>query len=52
MQNSRTLGRSNSFMNPGFHRIAMALTIAAVAFGSGDAAEVQPLRLPRHLLRS
>jgi len=24
--------RSNSFMNPGFHRIAMALTIAA-AFG-------------------
>jgi Bacterial Ig-like domain (group 2)/Kelch motif len=30
MQNSRTLGRSNSFMNPGFHRIAMALTIAAV----------------------
>ena len=32
MQNSRTLGRSNSFMNRGFHRIAMALTIAA-AFG-------------------
>ena len=32
MQNSRTLGRTNSFMNPGFHRIAMALTIAA-AFG-------------------
>ncbi len=33
MQNSRTLGRSNLFMNPGFHRIAMALTIAATAFG-------------------
>jgi Bacterial Ig-like domain (group 2) len=33
MQNSRTLGRSNSFMNPGFHRIAMVLTIAAAAFG-------------------
>jgi len=32
MQNSRTLGRTNSFMNPGFHRIAMALTIAS-AFG-------------------
>src|SRR5580658_8971838 len=32
MRNSRTLGRSNSFMNPGFHRIAMALTIAA-SFG-------------------
>lgn len=32
MKNSRTLGRSNSFMTPGFHRIAMALTIAA-AFG-------------------
>jgi Bacterial Ig-like domain (group 2)/Galactose oxidase, central domain/Kelch motif len=29
MQNSQTLGRSNSLMNPGFHRIAMALTIAA-----------------------
>jgi hypothetical protein len=29
MRNSRTLGRSNSFMNPGFHRIATALTIAA-----------------------
>ncbi|MGD0601768.1 MAG: kelch repeat-containing protein [Terriglobales bacterium] len=29
MQNSRTLGRSNSFMNRGFHRIATALTIAA-----------------------
>jgi len=29
MQNSQTLGRSNSFMKPGFHRIAMALTIAA-----------------------
>src|SRR5271163_902223 len=29
MQNSRTLGGSNSFMNPRFHRIAMALTIAA-----------------------
>ncbi len=32
MQNSRTLGRSNLFLKPGFHRIAMALTIAA-AFG-------------------
>ena len=32
MQNSRTLGRSNSFMNLGFQRIAMTLTIAA-AFG-------------------
>jgi len=32
MQNSRTLVRSNSFTNMGFHRIAMALTIAA-AFG-------------------
>jgi Bacterial Ig-like domain (group 2)/Kelch motif/Galactose oxidase, central domain len=32
MQNSRTLGRSNSFMTSGFHRIAMALTLAA-AFG-------------------
>jgi len=29
MQNSRTLGRSNSVMNPGFHRIAMALTMVA-----------------------
>jgi hypothetical protein len=29
MQNSRTLGESKSVMNPGFHRIAMALTIAA-----------------------
>ena len=29
MQNSRTLGQSNSLMNPGFHRIAVALTIAA-----------------------
>jgi Bacterial Ig-like domain (group 2)/Kelch motif/Galactose oxidase, central domain len=29
MQNSQTLGRSNSFMKPGFHRITMALTIAA-----------------------
>jgi Bacterial Ig-like domain (group 2)/Galactose oxidase, central domain/Kelch motif len=28
MENPRTLGRSNSFMKPGFHRIAMALTIA------------------------
>src|SRR4029077_10527340 len=37
MQNSRTLGRSNSFMNPGFHRIARALTIAAflVVWGCG-----------------
>src|ERR1051326_6804128 len=33
MQNSQTLGRSNLFMNPGFHRITMALTIAA-AFGA------------------
>lgn len=33
MQNSRTLGRSNSLMNPGFHRIATVLTIAAAAFG-------------------
>jgi hypothetical protein len=33
MQNSRTLGRSNSLMNPGFHRIATALTMAAAAFG-------------------
>ena len=33
MQNSRPLGRSNSFMNPGFYRIATALTIAAAAFG-------------------
>jgi len=32
MQNSRTPGRSNSFMKVGFHRIAMALTITA-AFG-------------------
>ena len=32
MQDSQTLGRSNSFTNPGFHRIATALTIAA-AFG-------------------
>ena len=32
MQDSRTLGRSNSFMNSGFHRIATALVIAA-AFG-------------------
>jgi hypothetical protein len=32
MQNSRTRGRSNSFMNSGFRRIAMALAIAA-AFG-------------------
>ena len=32
MQNSRTLGQTDAFMNPGFHRIAMALTIAA-AFG-------------------
>ena len=47
MQDSRTLGRSNSFMNPGFHRIAMALTIAPRHSGSGDAAEVQPLRLLR-----
>ena len=29
MQNSRTLGRPNPFMKPRFHRIAMALTIAA-----------------------
>jgi|HubBroStandDraft_6_1064221.scaffolds.fasta_scaffold130628_2 hypothetical protein len=29
MQNSRTLGRSNSFPNHGFHRIATALTVAA-----------------------
>lgn len=32
MQNSRTLGRPNSFTNPRFHRVAMALTIA-VALG-------------------
>ncbi len=32
MKNSRTIGRSNSFMKPGFHRLAMALAIAA-AFG-------------------
>jgi Bacterial Ig-like domain (group 2)/Galactose oxidase, central domain/Kelch motif len=32
MQNLRTLGRSNSFMNSGFHRIVMALAMAA-AFG-------------------
>jgi N-acetylneuraminic acid mutarotase len=32
MQNSRTLGRSNSFMYSGFYRIAMALAIPA-AFG-------------------
>ena len=32
MQNSRTLGQSNSFMNTGFHRIAMALALVA-AFG-------------------
>ena len=37
MQNSRTLGRSNSFMKPGFHRTAMALTLAATfgAWGCG-----------------
>src|SRR5579862_3678940 len=29
MQISRPLGRSNSLMNPGFRRIAVALTIAA-----------------------
>ena len=32
MQNSRTLGRSNSFLKPRFHRIATAVAIAA-AFG-------------------
>ena len=32
MKNSRTLGRSNLFLKPGFYRIAMALTMAA-AFG-------------------
>jgi hypothetical protein len=37
MQNSRTLGRSNLFMKPRFHRIATALTIAATfgAWGCG-----------------
>ena len=32
MKNSRAIERSNSFMKPGFHRVAMALAIAA-AFG-------------------
>jgi hypothetical protein len=35
MQDSRTLGRSNSFTNPGFHRIATALTIALAIGVSG-----------------
>jgi hypothetical protein len=33
MQNSRISGQSDPFMNPGFHRIAMALTMAAAALG-------------------
>lgn len=41
MQNSRNLGRSNSFMNLGFHRIAMALTIAA-AFGVWGCGGIPP----------
>ena len=37
MQNSQTLGRSNSLMKPGFHRIGIALVIAATfgAWGCG-----------------
>jgi hypothetical protein len=32
MQNLLTFGRANSYMKPGFRRIAMALTVAAAAF--------------------
>ena len=48
MQNSRTLGRSNSFMNPGFHRIVMALTIAAAfgLWGCGGSSTSSPAPTP------
>jgi hypothetical protein len=44
MQNSQTLGRSNSSMKPGFHRIAMALTIAAAlgVWGCGGSSTSSP----------
>ena len=52
MQNSRTLGRSNSFMNPGFHRIAMALTIAAAfgLWGCGGSSTSSPAPPPAPLI--
>jgi len=52
MQNSRTLGRSNSFMNSGFHRIAMALTIAASlgVWGCGGSSTSSPASTPPTLI--
>jgi Kelch motif/Bacterial Ig-like domain (group 2) len=49
MKNSRTLERSNLFMKPGFHRIAMALTIAATfgGWGCGGSPNSPPAPTPR-----
>jgi hypothetical protein len=52
MQNSRTLGRSNSFMNSGFHRIPMALAIAAAfgLWGCGGSSAPSPAPTPPSLI--
>lgn len=52
MQNSRILGRSSSFMNLGFHRIAMALTIAAAfgLWGCGGSSTSSPAPPPSSLI--
>jgi Kelch motif len=48
MQNSWTLERSNSLMNPGFRQIAMALTIAAAigSWGCGGSSASSPAPPP------
>ena len=46
MQSSRTIGRSNSFMHPGFRRIATALTLAAVFGLSGCGGSSTPSSSP------
>jgi len=52
MQNSRTLGQTNSFMNPGFHRIAMALAIAAASglWGCGGSSTSSPTPTPPSII--
>ena len=52
MQNSRTLERSRSFTNARFHRIAMALTIAAAfgLWGCGGSSTSSPAPTPPSLI--
>jgi hypothetical protein len=52
MQNSRTLGRYNSFVNSGFHRISMALAIAAAfgLWGCGGSSTSSPAPIPPSLI--